>query len=81
METNEWRWVVRPVKDAISDAVTELRCKDCHGAVKLPDTLVASVGAAAAAETAAATAAAGITAAEKSAGRTRATAAVAKDAA
>ena len=49
---------MRPVKDAISDAVTELRCKDCHGAVKLPDTLVASVGAAAAAETAAATTAA-----------------------
>ena len=36
----EWRWVVRPVKDAISDGVTEFRCKDCHGAVKLPDTLV-----------------------------------------
>lgn len=32
---NEWRWVVRPVKDAISDGVTEFRCKDCHGAVKL----------------------------------------------
>jgi len=31
----EWRWVVRPVKDAISDGVTEFRCKDCHGAVKL----------------------------------------------
>jgi len=33
--TNEWRWVVRPVKDAISDGVTQFRCKDCHGAVKL----------------------------------------------
>ena|ERR1700736_5870129 len=32
---NEWRWVVRLVKDAISDGVTEFRCKDCHGAVKL----------------------------------------------
>jgi len=33
--TNEWRWVVRPVKDAISDGVMQFRCKDCHGAVKL----------------------------------------------
>jgi hypothetical protein len=32
---NEWLWVVRPVKDAISDGVTEFRCKDCHGAVKV----------------------------------------------
>ncbi len=32
---NEWRWVVGPVKDAISDGVTEFRCKDWHGAVKL----------------------------------------------
>src|SRR6266700_647378 len=31
----EWRWVARPVKDALSEGVSEFRCKDCHGAVKL----------------------------------------------
>jgi hypothetical protein len=31
----EWRWVARPVKDALSEGVTEFRCKECHGAVKL----------------------------------------------
>jgi hypothetical protein len=31
----EWRWVTRPVKDAIADGALEFRCKDCHGAVKL----------------------------------------------
>ncbi len=28
-------WVVIPVADAILDGVTDFRCKDCHGAVKL----------------------------------------------
>lgn len=30
-----WLWVERPVVTAIQDGVTEFRCKDCHGAVKL----------------------------------------------
>ena len=28
-------WVVRSVADALKDGVTDFRCKDCHGAVKL----------------------------------------------
>ncbi|SNT09789.1 hypothetical protein SAMN05421770_104152 [Granulicella rosea] len=28
-------WKVKPVADALVDADTEFRCKDCHGAVKL----------------------------------------------
>jgi hypothetical protein len=28
---NEWRWVVRPVKDAISDGVTESAAKIAMG--------------------------------------------------
>lgn len=34
-DMNEWRWVVKPVRDALADGVTEFRCKDCNGAVKL----------------------------------------------
>lgn len=30
-----WEWVTMAVADAIQDGVTEFRCKDCHGAVKL----------------------------------------------
>jgi hypothetical protein len=30
-----WEWVTTEVSDAIRDEVTEFRCKDCHGAVKL----------------------------------------------
>src|SRR5947209_3991557 len=30
-----WRWITMPVKDALAEGVTEFRCKDCHGAVKL----------------------------------------------
>jgi len=28
-------WVLKSVADALKDGVTEFRCKDCHGAVKL----------------------------------------------
>jgi hypothetical protein len=31
----EWFWKVKSVSDALSDADTEFRCKDCGGAVKL----------------------------------------------
>lgn len=34
-DIKESRWIVRPVKDALADGVTEFRCKDCNGAVKL----------------------------------------------
>ena len=30
-----WEWVIMNVADAIRDEVTQFRCKDCHGAVRL----------------------------------------------
>src|ERR1039457_3680154 len=30
-----WEWVISSVADALRDGVTEFRCKDCHGAVRL----------------------------------------------
>jgi hypothetical protein len=30
-----WNWVVAEVADAIRGEVTQFRCKDCHGAVRL----------------------------------------------
>jgi hypothetical protein len=31
----QWIWVGMPVKQALADGVTDFRCKDCHGAVRL----------------------------------------------
>jgi hypothetical protein len=31
----QWRWVKKAVREAISEADAEVRCKDCHGAVKV----------------------------------------------
>jgi hypothetical protein len=33
--TKRWEWVLMPVDAAVQDGVTEFRCKDCHGAVRL----------------------------------------------
>jgi hypothetical protein len=30
-----WEWVVAEVADAIRAEATQVRCKDCHGAVRL----------------------------------------------
>jgi len=30
-----WEWVTSSVADALRDGVSEFRCKDCHGAVRL----------------------------------------------
>lgn len=36
-----WEWVISTVGDAIRDGVTEFRCKDCYGAVRVHDKHVA----------------------------------------
>ncbi|MCU1283692.1 MAG: hypothetical protein JWO13_42 [Acidobacteriales bacterium] len=34
--TKEWRWMPKAVSEAVSSADAKFRCKDCHGALKLP---------------------------------------------
>ena len=34
-EQKQWEWVEMSVKKALEDGVTQFRCKDCHGAVRL----------------------------------------------
>lgn len=31
----ELRWTVKPVREVMEQELTEYRCKDCHGAVRL----------------------------------------------
>jgi hypothetical protein len=33
--SKEWRWMLKPVPEAISSADAKFRCKDCHGQLKL----------------------------------------------
>jgi hypothetical protein len=33
--SKEWRWMLKDVPEAVSSADAKLRCKDCHGALKL----------------------------------------------
>ena len=33
--TKRWEWVPMQVDAAVRDEVTQFRCKDCHGSVKL----------------------------------------------
>jgi hypothetical protein len=39
--SKEWRWMVKPVPEAISSADAKLRCRYCHGALKLQSKLLA----------------------------------------
>jgi hypothetical protein len=38
--SKEWRWMLKPVPEAISSADAKFRCKHCHGALKLQSKLL-----------------------------------------